>query len=139
MPYVSGEQGEIIKKLMDESNIQFDNHEYKMSIQLLEQAWDELLDPKFIYDESYLIVWGILDICVLINDMDKANKWVDKIFLCDPERPDTGEREYWAGKVAYETRNFEKAKEYLASANKKSRGRCFGNKDGKYLRFLKQE
>ncbi|MGG3927062.1 hypothetical protein ABET51_13795 [Metabacillus fastidiosus] len=64
-------------------------------------------------------------------------KWVDKIFAADPERGDTGERDLWAGKVAYELGDLSKAREYLDIANMKSRGRCFGVKDGKYLKFLK--
>lgn len=64
-------------------------------------------------------------------------KWVDKIFVSDPERGDTGERDLWAGKVADEIGDYHKAKEYFELAYKKSGGRCFGTKDGKYLRFYK--
>ncbi|MFJ8531709.1 hypothetical protein [Bacillus sp. NPDC094106] len=63
-------------------------------------------------------------------------KWVYKIFVADPGRGDTGERELWAGKMAYELGDFSTAREYLNIANKKSRGRCFSIEDGKYLKFF---
>ncbi len=59
-------------------------------------------NDKVQYDESFLIIWGILEISIQINEIDIMNQWVDKIFIADPERGDTGEREMWAGRVAYE-------------------------------------
>ena len=64
-------------------------------------------------------------------------KWIDNIFVADPAKGDTGERELWAGKVAFELGDLALAKKYLETANKKSRVRCFGGDDGKYLEFLK--
>ena len=46
----------------------------------------ELPDEKVTYDESFLIIWGILDISILLNDVERMKKWVDKIFVADPER-----------------------------------------------------
>jgi hypothetical protein len=138
MPYVEGKLGELINNKMNDSNTEWDRSNFTKSIELLEEAWDLLPSDKISYSESFLIVWGILDVSILINDLDRMNKWVDKVFTSSPQRGDTGERELWAGKVAYETGDLEKAKSYLVLANQKSRGRCFGNKDGKYLRFLKQ-
>ena len=137
MAYVQGEKGAYIQQLMDKSNEAFDKGNFEEAVSLLEQAWDELPDDKVVYDESFLIVWGVLDISILLGDKSRMKKWVDKIFVADPERGDTGEREIWAGKVAYEIGDLYKAKEYFDVANKKSRGRCFGTKDGKYLRFYK--
>ncbi|MBQ2983025.1 MAG: hypothetical protein IJD58_13065 [Lachnospiraceae bacterium] len=136
MAYVEGELGDKIQELMDESNEQYDNGEYKKSIDLLIEAWNELPNDKVQYDESFLIIWGILDIAIHINDIETMNQWVDKIFIADPGRGDTGEREMWAGRVAYESNNIEKAKGYFEIANKKSRGRCFGEEDGKYKDLL---
>jgi tetratricopeptide (TPR) repeat protein len=137
MAYVEGEKGLFIQELMDKSNDEFDLGNFERSVCLLEQAWEELPNVKVTYDESFLIVWGILDISIMLKDSERMKKWVDKIFIADPERGDTGERELWAGKVAYEIGDLSKAKEYFDVANKKSRGRCFGTKDGKYLKFYK--
>ncbi|MGN4864293.1 hypothetical protein [Bacillus cereus] len=139
MAYVAGENGVYIQELMDKSNEEFDKGNLDESVFLLEQAWKELPDDKVIYDESFLIIWGILDISIVLNDVERMKKWADKIFVADPERGDTGERELWAGKVAYEVGDFSKAREYLEIANKKSKGRCFSAEDGKYLKFLKDK
>jgi len=138
MAYVTGDLGKRIQELMDESNSCYDLQKYDEAIQLLIDAWNELPGEKFQYDESYLIVWGILDIAVYIKDIDIMNQWVDKIFYADPERPDIGEREMWAGKVAYENGDMDNALEYFKVANKKSTGRCFGIKDEKYKKYLKK-
>ncbi|MEW4284601.1 hypothetical protein [Priestia koreensis] len=139
MAYVTGEKGVYIQGLMDKSNEEFDKRNLEESVFLLEQAWGELPDDKVTCDESFLIIWGILDISILLNDVERMKKWVDKIFVADPERGDTGERELWAGKVAYEVGDFSKAREYLEIANEKSSGRCFSAEDGKYLKFLKDK
>ena len=136
MGYVEGELGKKIQKLMDESNNRYDEGQFRNAIDLLIEAWDILPGDKYEFDESYLIVWGILDIAILIKDIDVMNKWVDKIFHSDPSRGDTGEREMWAGRVAYESGELDKAKEYFKIANKKSCGRCFGDEDKKYKSFF---
>lgn len=138
MAYVEGELGKKIQELMDESNKQYDEGNYEKAIEELIKAWNVLPGEKNEYDESFLIVWGILDISILIKKVDLMNEWVDKIFYADPGRGDTGEREMWAGRVAYESGDENKAIEYFKIADKKSHGRCFGNKDKKYKDFLKQ-
>ena len=136
MAYVNGKLGETIQELMDESNIEYDNGDYIKSIDLLIEAWDKLPDDKVQYDESYLIIWGILDIAIKIGNIDIMNQWVDKIFIADPGRGDTGEREMWAGRVAYESNDMDKAKMYFEITNQKSKGRCFGDNDKKYKKLL---
>lgn len=138
MPYVDGALGESIEKIMNESNMEFNNNNFVNSIRLLEEAWELLPGEKVNYSESYLIVYGILKISILIEDKERMSNWVEKIFVCAPQRGDTGERELWAGKVAYETGEFEKAKEYLDTAYIKSKGRCFSSKDSKYLKYIKK-
>ncbi len=139
MGYVQGELGKKIEELMDESFHQYKQEKYDEAIQLLADAWEALPDGKNEYDESYLIVWRILDIAVKTHKIDIMNQWVDKIFYADLERMDTGERELWAGKVAYESGDLKKAKEYIKVANKKSHGRCFDEGEEKYRELLTQE
>ena len=138
MAYVEGELGKKIEELMDESFCQYKNGDYEKAINLLIEAYDELPDGKNEYDESYLIVWRILDIAIKAHMIDIMNQWVDKIFYADLERIDSGEREMWAGRVAYESGDMKKAKEYIKIANKKSHGRCFSEKDKKYRELLIQ-
>jgi tetratricopeptide (TPR) repeat protein len=137
MAYVQGEKGAFIQDLMDKSNEEYDKGDLEKSVSLLEEAWGELPEDKNVFDESFLIIWGILDISIELNDHSRMKKWVDKIFVTDPERGDGAERYLWAGKVAYELGDLDKAKEYFDISHNKSRGRSFGNKDEKYLKFLK--
>jgi len=64
MAYVEGELGKKIEELMDGSFCQYKNGDYEKVINLLIEAWDKLPDDKNEYDESYLIVWRILDIAI---------------------------------------------------------------------------
>lgn len=137
MAYVDGDLGRKIQALMDKSDNQYNDGQYIEAIHSLEEAWELLPSEKNEYDESFLIVWGILTTAIQAKNVDAMNKWVDKIFDADPARVDSGEREMWAGRVAYESGNLDQAKEYFTIANKKSRGRCFGNKDMEYKKFFK--
>ena len=103
---------------------------------MLSSAWDNLPDGKYEYSESYIIVWYILSNSIECNDIGTMNQWVDKIFHAAPSRGDTGEREMWAGRVAYESGEKEKALGYFRVAHKKSKGRAFWKDDTKYKAFL---
>ncbi|MGE1054984.1 hypothetical protein ACQGS7_26810, partial [Bacillus sp. GFa4/2] len=89
-------------------------------------------------EESYHLVKDIISTCFMVNDLKKAKEWADKIFLTGFARIDSGDKEFIAGKVAFELDDLETAKEFFSIANTKSEGRCFGNpKNTKYLKFLK--
>lgn len=136
MACVKGKLGKKIEELMDESDRCYNAGDFDRAIALYAEAWDELPDGKYEYDESFLIVWGILDIAIEINNTEVMKQWVDKIFKADLERIDTGERELWAGKVAYECGEDEKALAYFETAQKKAGGYCFAERDRKYQEFF---
>ncbi|NRQ68638.1 hypothetical protein HQK17_10605 [Bacillus cereus] len=130
---------EEFESLLEKSNEQFNNGNYNDSIVLLEEAWDIIPNPKGIYcEESYHLVKDIISTCFMVNDLKKAKEWADKIFLTGFARIDSGDKEFIAGKVAFELDDLETAKEFFSIANTKLEGRCFGNpKNTKYLKFLK--
>lgn len=130
---------EEFERLLEISNEQFNNGNYNDSILNLEKAWDIIPNPKGIYcEESYHLVKDIISTCFIINDLKKAKVWSEKIFLTGFARIDSGDKEFIAGKVAFELNDLETAKEFFSIANKKSEGRCFGNpKNTKYLKFFK--
>lgn len=137
MAYVPGDLGKKIENLMDNSNNEYNKGNYDKAIDLLINAWELLPDDKNQWEESYLIIWRILDVSIRkTGKIDIMNQWVNNIFYADPGRRDTGEREMWAGRVAYESGAKDQALEYFKTANKKSRGRCFWDSDGKYREFL---
>ena len=124
------------QELMDQFNQLCVCGKIKEAREVLFQAWEILPDNKYESDESYWIVANILDLSMELRELDVANEWVDKIFLCDPERPDTGEREMWAGKVAYVSGKIEKAKKYFDIAYQKSSGRNFVGENAVYRDLL---
>ena len=136
---LSSELEEKIDGLMDDSNEKYDEGNYEESIAILEDAWNQLPEPKGDYSESYEIVMDICETYILLENYKKAKEWSELIFNCALFRIDSGEREFLAGKVAYESGDLEKAKEWFKIANEKSDGRCFGDSDKKYKKFFKSK
>lgn len=122
--------------LIKKSNNEYSSGNYIECIRLLELAWNKLPSKKVIYPESYHIAKYMIERYLLINNLDKAKKWSNKIFECNTRRIDSGEREFLAGKVAFERGKLNEAKKLFAIANKKSYGRCFKKADTKYKNFF---
>ncbi|WP_343338343.1 hypothetical protein TPELB_04850 [Terrisporobacter petrolearius] len=109
-----------IEKLIMQNYEEFENKNYENTIQLLIEAWDKIPNNKYEHLESYSIV---------------AN-----IFYAALDRFDSGDRELWAGRVAYEIGEKDKALEYFRVSVKKSEGRCFyDDEDLKYKQFFIEE
>jgi len=107
------------------------------SVQLMLEAWSTLPEPKFTFDDSYRIAKRIINSYMDGQQLAEAKKWSDTLYSCDTERIDSGEREFFSGKVAYEMGDKDKAKEYFVVANQKSRGRCFIDEEKKYKNLIK--
>lgn len=129
MSYVQGPLGNQIKKLMDDSNDFYKAGEVQKAIATLEEAWNMLPNGKYEYDESFLIVWAILNLAYNIHDEVTMNRWVKHIFLADPQRADCGDREMWGARVAMASSQPTTALKYIEIAVKKSKGRCFEKRD----------
>ncbi|NPC92334.1 hypothetical protein HOO54_08885 [Bacillus sp. WMMC1349] len=129
---------ESVDNLMEKSDQEYSDGNYAKSIELLEEAWMALPEPRVLYDESYHIVKYIIYTYLFINKPQDAMDWSDLMFICDLERIDNGEREFIIGKIAYELQRFDKAKELFFVANKKSEGRMFEDEDPKYLKLIKK-
>ena len=130
---------EQIESIIDESNKEFDRKKYIQSIKLLDKAWELLPEPKGGYSESYHIALYASETYLLIKDTSKAKEWADIIKKCGLNRIDSGEREFLSGKVAFESGDLDKAKQFFEIANRKSEGRCFSSEDGKYLKFFEKK
>ncbi len=116
------------------------NKNYENAIKLLFEAWDKIPNNKYEYPLCYSIIMNILSVAIDANYVDIMLEWVDKIFYANLDRFDDGDRELWAGRVAYETGDKDKALEYFKVAVKKSGGRCFYyDEDMKYKQFLLEE
>lgn len=122
----------IIEKL----NTSYEKGDYKSAIQLAEEAWSILPDPKGSYDESYHIAKDLIKLSLKESNLVNAKKWSKIIYECDLERIDSGERDFYSGVVMYEMGELDVAKKYFLSANIKSDGRCFEGEDKKYLDLI---
>ncbi|MDU4862621.1 MAG: hypothetical protein E6356_17920 [Terrisporobacter othiniensis] len=129
-----------IEKLIMQNYEEFENKNYENAIQLLIEAWDKIPNNKYEHPESYSIVANILDAAIEGKYIDIMLEWVDKIFYAALDRIDCGDRELWAGRVAYEIGEKDKALEYFRVSVKKSEGRCFyDDEDLKYKQFFIEE
>lgn len=137
MTKLSAEIQREIDELSDKSNDTYDNGDYIKTIELLEQAWNKLPNPKFMYDDSYHIARSIALISLKLDKFEQAKEWAEITKLCDPERQDIGEKEFLLGQVAYESGQLTEAKKYLKIADFKSGGRCFRGQNKKYQQVLR--
>ena len=137
MACVEGSLGEKLEEIIDECNKMIFGDSPAEAINLLEEAWEMLPDGKYEYDESFYIVEAILEAAIKTDNKECLSKWNDKVLLADPERYDCGEKEMWVGRANYILGNFEKAREFIEIANKKSGGRCFRPKDNVYRDFFR--
>jgi hypothetical protein len=127
-----------INDLIQSCGVEYQKGNNIEAIKILEKAWELLPNPKVVFDDSYHIAKYIIQFCLLAKDYVKAKRWSNIIFICDLERADSGEREFLAGKVAFDSDDLDIAKEFFFIANKKSEGRCFVDEDTKYLKFFKK-
>jgi len=129
-----------IEKLIMKHYEELENKNYENAIHLLIEAWDKIPNNKYEHPESYNIVMDILNATIEGKYVDIMLEWADKIFYVGLNRFDTGDREMWAGKVAYEIGEKDKALEYFRISVKKSEGRCFYyDEDLKYKQFFIEE
>ena len=115
--------------LVEEGNIE-------KALQKIKEFWDYLPEPKTIQDMSFLLLEDFFNICIESKRFELVNKWISLMFISDLERLDDGEREFIAGKLAYEQGNLEIAKELFVISNIKCEGSLFEGKDVKKYRDL---
>lgn len=124
--------------LVEKSQGDYANDDFESAIVHLEQAWELLPEPKEESDESFLVTRWFIKTAIKFSSEELMRKWGPMILKVDLERFDSGEREGWYGRIAYELGDYDTAKQYLTLALKKSRGRCFTSNDKKYLDFIKK-
>lgn len=110
---------------------------------ITQNYYSSLEDPK---DESkfgFLLIANLIKTNFKYKQYKEALKWCDELLkfnLSKMDKYDDGEREFYTGATYYELGDFEKAKEFLILANKKSKGRSLKLFDDmKYSNFLKEK
>lgn len=137
------------KKMMKDDLLQEIDHLYNASLKeyhknnieenakYLKTIWEKLPKVKSKLSVSYHIARELVEDFMIIKDYEEAMKWAMETFKCSASRYDYGERELLLGKVAYESGDIDKAKEYFTIADKKSNGRVFEEDDIKYLKIIR--
>ena len=111
---------------------------YEEREKVLLEAWELLPLPKEQWEVSFTLAYYLINGYIKMNTPLKAKKWAEIIF--DPERKSHGERELYAGIVAYELGDFEKAREYFDIVQKDSGGRLWKRPNVmKYCKFYKEK
>lgn len=104
------------------------------------EAWELLPEPKGDWKESFSIVRDLIENYFLMGIPSKAKRWSEIMFTCNPKKNSYGERELYAGMVAYELGDFEKAREYFDIVQKDSGGRLWKRPNVmKYFKFYKEK
>ncbi len=129
-----------LNQLMDQEYQLWVKGDYIAQQKILFEEWDLLPEPKGTWNESYSIVTAFIDNFLKLGEFDQAKKWSEVLFNCHPDRKDNGERELYAGMVAYELGDFEKARDYFDIVQKESGGRLWKRENVmKYFKFYKEK
>lgn len=130
---------EIEKKIFDIlddcDELEYENND-EGAITKIREGWELLPSPKIEQPMSYLVLERLFDLCIKYRKFELANKWISLIFVSDLIRVDDGDREFIAGKLAYEQGELDVAKELFIIANIKSEGDLFKGKEKKKYRDL---
>lgn len=118
-----------------------------------DKKYDDVLEItyKLIKEKSEDILnselgFHLLKAMVVVNqkneNLDEALKWGkewDKFDYITTGRPDSGEKDFYLGKINFEAGNKNVSLTYFETADKKSKGRCFGLPEGnKYKKIYKE-
>ena len=132
---------DISTELMDLDNGLFasntfnDDELLKLSLQRLEERWDNLPDEKFQSQERAIPAMLFINGYIQIKNFKKAYKWAE-IMLSD-RQDDLSDVGFTLGKIDFEAGNYESAYKNFTMAFQDSKGRVFQGKDPKYLEIIK--
>lgn len=85
-------------------------------------AWDALPTPKYKQPMSWWVVLGIVKYAIETKQFEYADKFLGLLYICALDRKDLGDREFWAGRLAYAKGDMDIAKELFDFSLAKSEG-----------------
>lgn len=100
----------------------FKEGEYEEAWKVCMDTWRLLPEPKYKEPASWDIVPDIVKYSIETKNFEYADKFIGLLYICDLDRADSGEREFWAGRLAYAKGDMDIAKELLACSLEKSGG-----------------
>jgi hypothetical protein len=106
--------------------------DFDTGLNQLRQLWESIPNPKTDTLNAYLVLEYGVGFALKKRDLDEAQEWASLAPGFERVRQDMGEVEFLVGKVAFERREFDRAKQSFLIANAKSEGRAFEGEDPKY-------
>lgn len=114
----------------------FEEGKIEEGIELLKETWQLFTEPKISNDLFYLILEDVINLCINLKKFDVANKYISLLIVAGLNRADGGEKEFIAGKLAYEQGELDIAKELFYVSQLKCKGRLFKGKENKKYRDM---
>lgn len=133
------ELSERIDKVIFDSSHEWRQGNNDRAIKLLEHAWNLLPDNKLDYIESYIISCGFIENAIVKNDISLLKVWYSNLIDSCSDVDFGGEREFVAGKAAYELDDKETALMYFKKAFDKNKDISFEQGDEKYEDFYRNK
>lgn len=113
---------DLIFDLENEWMEKFEEGAYDEAWKLCMEAWDVLPEPKYKQPMSWFVVTGIIKYSIETKHFEYADKFLGLLFICDLDRSDSEDREFWAGRLAYEKGDMDIAKELFTRSLEKGNG-----------------
>lgn len=115
----------------------FEKKQYDVAWKMCLEVWEKFPEPKYKEPMSYLWIEDVINHSIETKQFEFANKYIGFLFIADLERCDSGDREYLAGKLAFEQGEVELAKElFQRSYEKEPSGMFFKGKENEKYRDL---
>ena len=100
----------------------FKEEKYDEAWKVCMEAWELLPEPKYKQSMSWFVVTGIIKYGIETKRFEYAEKFLGLLFICDLDRADSENREFWAGRLAYAKGDMDIAKELFARSLEKGGG-----------------
>lgn len=99
--------------------------------------WEKLSEPKIFKSKAYDLIKQFICLCIEYKLYDLGNECIGLLLTRVTKCEDNGEREYIAGKLAFEQGNLAVAQQLFWISNYKSKGNIFqADKDRIYIELI---
>jgi len=125
-----------IDVILIESYREFQAGNCARAVELANNAWAEVPEPKFGWDVTNSFVIGIAETYRDCQLYEPAINLLNDLFSAKAVDSFEDGPYFMMGTTYYEMGDFENSLKWLSQANTISKGRCFREEDPKYLKFF---
>lgn len=130
---------DVIDELFIKSAQAQDAGDMVLAVQLAEQAWKQLPEPKFEWDVSKSFAHSVAETYRDAKLFDKALAVMQTLFDSGTVKDYQDGPRFILATIYYHQGNFNEAKKWFAIADKISKGRCFKEEPQEYFKFYKSK